>query len=176
MLEPPQRSSLWRVRPWKKDKTFPKNLDDYGLNCGGFWVCIVKSLLSMETKIIFQNGFVYCSTKGIIQIPKYCKYTYFIKQYVYSHLTLKLLSHWNIFSLYTCTTFYTCSFQREIEGWVCRVESLPFSQRPRNPYSKFLDRPGLLHDWILYLDIIIFLFCSNWKMIALAVSVSVRLS
>ncbi|XP_052083767.1 uncharacterized protein LOC127721133 [Mytilus californianus] len=37
MLEPPQRSSLWRVRPWKKDKTIPKNLEDYGLNCGGFW-------------------------------------------------------------------------------------------------------------------------------------------
>ena len=40
MLNPPQRSSLWRFRPWKKDKSIPKNLEDYGLNCGGFWVCI----------------------------------------------------------------------------------------------------------------------------------------
>lgn len=37
LIDPPMRSSLWRFYPWNQ-MNVPKNVDDTGLNCGGFWV------------------------------------------------------------------------------------------------------------------------------------------
>ncbi|XP_062588557.1 uncharacterized protein LOC134250222 [Saccostrea cucullata] len=36
LIDPPMRSSLWRYYPWNQ-MGVPKNADDTGLNCGGFW-------------------------------------------------------------------------------------------------------------------------------------------
>lgn len=35
LIDPPERSSIWRIFP-----TGPINNDDNGINCGGFGVCI----------------------------------------------------------------------------------------------------------------------------------------
>lgn len=37
LIDPPMRSSLWRYYPWSQ-MGVPKNVDDTGLNCGGYWV------------------------------------------------------------------------------------------------------------------------------------------
>lgn len=42
MLSPVGRSSRWRY-----DSTAPKNYDDNGLYCGGFWVCAKLILLPL---------------------------------------------------------------------------------------------------------------------------------
>ena len=49
MIEPCQRSSLWR-----RGYNSPVNTDDGGLNCGGYWVRIVLTFI-IEVILVFRS-------------------------------------------------------------------------------------------------------------------------
>ena len=55
LIDPPMRSSLWRYYPWGQ-MGVPKNVDDTGLNCGGYWV--INHAVSRDIYRLQFIGFV----------------------------------------------------------------------------------------------------------------------